>query len=162
MREEGRKFKQAAFQYSEERTPRGRASTSSIWHLLRVAHHVQWRFEYEVHRPMGWSWPTFRVMVNLWAVGPMEPSRLAEVLEVTRPTISSALDKLEKAGLVSRGPHPELAGKKIVELTTEGRTAVQKAIPEQVAVEQDFTNMLDDQEVQQLDRLLNKIYDQMP
>ncbi|MGQ4601138.1 MarR family transcriptional regulator [Nocardia sp. R6R-6] len=79
---------------------------SIVWHLIRIARHAEHRLEFEVHRPLGWTWAGFRIMANIHVLGPLEPSKLAELIEVSRPTISAALQKLERDGYVTREEHP--------------------------------------------------------
>jgi DNA-binding MarR family transcriptional regulator len=55
------------------------------------------------------------------AAGPLAPSELAELLFADRPTVSSMLSTLERAGWVSRRRDPDDGKRVIVELTAAGR-----------------------------------------
>jgi len=54
--------------------------------------------------------------------GPMRLVRLAELLGVTAPTASRAVDVLEGQGLVERHPDPEDRRAQRIDLTDDGRT----------------------------------------
>ena len=49
------------------------------------------------------------------------PAQLANAFQVSRPTMSSTLAKLERAGLVSIAPDPDDRRSKHVSITTKGR-----------------------------------------
>ena len=56
------------------------------------------------------------------------PSYLADAFQVTRPSMTSILEKLRAAGFVEIDTHPEDARGKIVRITKEGREARAKAV----------------------------------
>src|SRR5512139_2906458 len=70
--------------------------------LHRVTSAVVYDRESSVHRPNGWSWPGFRVLFALWAVGPMESKRVAQLSGMSRAAVSALVNTLERDGLVSR------------------------------------------------------------
>lgn len=139
-------------------TPAELASASIVWHLLRIARHVETQLEFEVHRPKGWSWSGFRIMANLYVEGPLEPSQLANILEVSRPTISSGIAQLERDGYVLRAAHPDSRTRILVDLTEEGRRAVEHAVEPHHRREVSLVASLSDEERHNLAALLQKLY----
>ena len=132
-----------------------RSASRIIWHIIRLARHAEQRLEFEVHRPLGWSWAGFRIMVNAFALGSVEPSQLAAILGVARPTVTSNLDRLERDGLLVRRTDPENRRRVLVVLTDKGRAAVEQAIPLQIAVEKELVACVPSDQRTGLEELLN-------
>lgn len=132
-----------------------RSAARIVWHIIRLARHAEQRLEFEVHRPRGWSWAGFRIMVNTLALGSVEPSQLATILGVARPTVTSNLDRLERDGLLARHTDPENRRRVRVTLTDKGRDAVKQVIPFQLAVERELTAGLPPGPRAQLEDLLH-------
>src|SRR5262245_28946382 len=61
---------------------------------------------------------------------PLTPAELAERTGVTRATITGLVDTLERAGLVTRTPHPEDRRMMSVELTKRGEQLLARIMPE--------------------------------
>lgn len=138
-----------------------RHSVSVVWHMIRIAHLAEHTIEYEVHRPLGWTWAGFRVMYNTLVDGVSEPAKLAEILGVSRPTVTSVLNRLERDGLVSRAPSP-VDGKRVeVRLTETGRQAVLTALPVQVATEERLLSVLAPEKRRQLSELLAELFSRL-
>ncbi|MFN7176652.1 MAG: MarR family winged helix-turn-helix transcriptional regulator [Thermaurantiacus sp.] len=55
--------------------------------------------------------------------GDVSPARLAEAFQVTRPTMTSTLQRLERAGLVAIRPDPADGRGRLVSITPAGRAA---------------------------------------
>jgi DNA-binding MarR family transcriptional regulator len=79
-----------------------------------------------IHRPMGITWAGFRIMHVIWALGEMEPYRIAVFAGVSRASISSALNTLEEAGFIERKRDPNRADRRLVNiaLTERGNDVV--------------------------------------
>jgi DNA-binding MarR family transcriptional regulator len=75
-----------------------------VFDLLRLANRLETDFEANVHRPRGFSWAGFRIMFCLWVEGVLEPSQLAHLSGVSRATVSSVCNTLERDGLIVRAP----------------------------------------------------------
>ena len=135
----------------------GKNASHIIWHIIRLARHSEQIIEYSVHRPLGWSWAGFRIMINLVALGPVEPSKLAAVLGVSRPTITSTLNKLERGKYVRREKDPENGRRILVHLTKHGHQLVMQAVPEQQAVEKKLVATLSRKERAMLADMLNRL-----
>ncbi|MDY7103337.1 MAG: MarR family transcriptional regulator [Actinomycetota bacterium] len=76
----------------------------TVFDLLHLANRLETDFENNVHRPRGFSWAGFRIMFCLWVEGVLEPSRLAHLSGVSRATVSSVCNTLERDGLIVRMP----------------------------------------------------------
>ncbi|MGW5072046.1 MarR family winged helix-turn-helix transcriptional regulator [Rhodococcus sp. NPDC004095] len=129
-----------------------------VWHLGRIARLAEKRMEYEVHRPLGWTWGAFRIMSQLYVLGPQEPSQLAESLQVTRPTITVGVDKLERDGYVTRAVQPNNRTRVTIELTQTGKAAVEEAAGLQHDVELTLVGGLSEKEQATLSELLTKLF----
>ncbi|MGQ0482886.1 MAG: MarR family winged helix-turn-helix transcriptional regulator [Pseudonocardia sp.] len=53
--------------------------------------------------------------------GPRTPSEIADRLRITTASVTELIDRLERAGLVSRGRHPSDRRKLLITLTADGR-----------------------------------------
>lgn len=79
----------------------------------------------------------FGVLMALWGncqrsgcQTPLTPAELAERTGVTRATITGLVDTLERAGLVTRTPHPEDRRMMSVGLTRRGEKLLARIMPE--------------------------------
>jgi DNA-binding MarR family transcriptional regulator len=129
------------------------------FNVIRLANRMVWDLEATVHRRRGWSWAGFRILFTLWIAGPLEPRSLARLSAVTRASISSVLNTLERGGLVQR--RRESADRRIVtvDLTETGRAEVADAFREHNARERDWTAVLDPAERATLAGLLHRMLD---
>lgn len=59
--------------------------------------------------------------------GALPMAKASARLQVHPTSVTNTVDRLERAGLVRRAPHPEDGRTKLVEITPEGRTAVKHA-----------------------------------
>lgn len=69
------------------------------------------------------------------------PAQLASAFQVTRPTMTSTLTRMERSGLISIRPDPDDGRGKLVSLTEKGRTvretclvSIAGLLPEAVAI----------------------------
>jgi DNA-binding MarR family transcriptional regulator len=95
--------------------------------LVRASERITYETE-RMHKPMGWSWPGFRVLFWIWLLGPLEPRQIATLASSSRASVSSALNTLERNGFVqrSRGSADRRLVK--VELTKEGSERMVEAL----------------------------------
>ncbi|MGW0036831.1 MarR family winged helix-turn-helix transcriptional regulator [Gordonia sp. NPDC003376] len=133
-------------------------ASSIIWHMIRIAHRAENEIEFEVHRPLGWSWAGFRVMYNTFVHNTCEPAQLADILGVSRPTITSVLTRLERDGYITRTPSDENRRRVEVRLTESGESAVRQVLPLQVAAESRLLSALEPDKRRQLRTLLHELY----
>lgn len=74
--------------------------------------------------PAGMTQAQFTVLNHFVRLGVVEksPADLANAFQLTRPTMTSTLSRMERAGLVTIRPDPADGRAKLVSLTREGRT----------------------------------------
>jgi MarR family 2-MHQ and catechol resistance regulon transcriptional repressor len=72
----------------------------------------------------------FNVLTILHGAGePLPPSVIADRMIVTRGTMTSVLDSLQRHGLVRRVPHASDRRMVLVEITREGISSVEAVLP---------------------------------
>lgn len=85
------------------------------------------------------------------------PAQLAEVTGVTRAAMTSRLDRLVKAGLVTREEEPRDRRRVMIRPTAAGRAAWNEHIFAGMARDQRMLSALDPDELVQLNGLLRKV-----
>ena len=80
--------------------------------------------------PPGMTQAQFTILNHFVRLGVVEksPADLANAFQVTRPTMTSTLSRMERAGLVSIRPDPADGRAKLVSLTSAGRTMRENCI----------------------------------
>jgi DNA-binding MarR family transcriptional regulator len=87
----------------------------------------------ELDDELGLSPARFSLLATLRYHGPLRVGELAREERVTQPTVTQAVQGLESAGLVRRGPHPSDGRGCVVELTPAGRAIVRRARARKIA-----------------------------
>jgi|SRR5581483_45022 DNA-binding MarR family transcriptional regulator len=137
------------------------ARAELVFHLTRL--HVRLSGDFDaLHRRRGWTWAGFRIMNVLWAVGPAELRDLARLSGTSRAAISSALNTLERDGLVVRAPVDGDKRLVRVELTARGHAELLDGIRDQAEREREWFATLDGRERSELIGLLARLADQPP
>ncbi|MEC8999496.1 MAG: MarR family transcriptional regulator [Actinomycetota bacterium] len=103
--------------------------------LTRVANRFARHVESAVHRPRGLSMAGFRVLFTLWVCGPLEPHRIAVLAGLSRASVSSVVNTLERDGYVERARQRGDRRLVTVTLIARGRRLVREAYVAQHAVE---------------------------
>ena len=98
-----------------------------VYSLDRNALDVITAMETAALRPLGLTHAGFVLLMTLWITGPQETRHLARVLRVSRPSIVSAVDTLERKGHVRRLSDAEDRRLVRVELTGDGLALVREA-----------------------------------
>jgi DNA-binding MarR family transcriptional regulator len=88
---------------------------------------------------------------------PLAPSELAEEAGVTKQTITSLLDGLEKDGFVARHPHGQDRRSVVVKLLPKGSEFLQRILPPMYRRQIEMLTDLTRQEKLELIRLLSKV-----
>lgn len=81
-----------------------------------------------VLRPFGLTFARYQVLGMLRWAGPLKLSAVSHRLWITPPTVTSAVDRLESAGLSRRVPHPTDARATLVEITDQGSQLFDQAV----------------------------------
>src|ERR1700730_10088335 len=99
----------------------------------------------------------FRVLEVLLHKGPLPVNTIGPKVWLTPGSISVAVDRLVKKGLVSRQDHPDDRRVRKVELTSKGRALISRGFGEHAAAMEDVVNVLSQNERLTLLRLLKKL-----
>lgn len=118
---------------------------AATFDLFRVANRLMYDFEANVHRPLGMSWAGFRVLFCAWIEKEVEPRELAKLCAVSRGTVSSVLNTLERDGLVKRRRQSTDRRVVTVVITAKGRRQVKKAFELQHTREHQWLGDIDRQ-----------------
>jgi MarR family 2-MHQ and catechol resistance regulon transcriptional repressor len=99
----------------------------------------------------------FRVLEALLHKGPLPVNTIGPKVWLTPGSISVAVDRLVKKGLVSRNDHPDDRRVRRVELTPKGRALITRGFGEHAAAMEDVAAALSKNERLTLLRLLKKL-----
>src|SRR5207237_1549705 len=99
----------------------------------------------------------FRVLEALLHKGPLPVNTIGPKVWLTPGSISVAVDRLVKKGLVSRKDHPDDRRVRQVELTTKGRALIARGFQEHSAAMETSVRVLSKNERLTLLRLLKKL-----
>ncbi len=103
--------------------------------LTRAANRFARHVESTVHRPRGLSTAGFRILFTLWACGPLESHRIAVLAGLSRASVSSVVNTLERDVLVERSRQQDDRRLVTVSLTSAGSRLVRGAYEAQHEVE---------------------------
>src|SRR6478736_4956754 len=79
-------------------------------------------------RPVGLTFARYKVLGMLRWTGPLTLGAIGHRLWITPATVTSAVDRLENAGLSRRVAHPTDARATLVEITPKGRRLFDRAV----------------------------------
>ena len=88
---------------------------------------------------------------------PVSPNQIAERLIISRASVTSLLDSLEKRGFVKRQAHPSDRRMLLVELTKTGHEAANQFRPTVHQNQKVWLNALNENEQEQLIQLLHRL-----
>lgn len=126
--------------------------------LSRLTSHLSAQID-KPFEARGLNAASFDVLATLRRSGPpyaLSPSALIAWTMVTSGTMTNRIDRLEKAGLVSRAADPNDGRGSLVTLTDKGFALIDDLIGEHVANQHRLIAGLDEAESAELDRLLAK------
>src|SRR5947207_9299222 len=99
----------------------------------------------------------FRVLEALFHKGPLPVNTIGPKVWLTPGSISVAVDRLVKKGLVSRKDHPDDRRVRQVELTAKGRALITRGFREHAAAMENSMRVLSKKERLTLQQLLKKL-----
>lgn len=102
----------------------------------------------------------FDVLATLHRAGPpytLRPTEIFQDLMISSGGMTDRLRRLEEADLISRADCPDDRRSMLVKLTRKGRTLIERAFAEDMAVEREMLEPLDEAEREALARLLGKL-----
>jgi DNA-binding MarR family transcriptional regulator len=88
---------------------------------------------------------------------PLSPNHIADQLIISRASVTSLLDSLEKRGLVKRKPHPSDRRMLLVELSDKGRQVAERFRPIVHQHEKVWMNALNEKEQEQFIETLHRL-----
>ena len=146
-------------QWRRERPDLDPAAKHVTGRVIRLASLFQDAYT-KVFAPLGLSEGDYGVLVTLRRAGAphrLTPSDLARSQMMTSGGMTAAIDRLERKGLVTRLPNPNDRRGSLVELTDEGRKAVDRAMELHSGAERELVGVLTATERRTLEQLLRKL-----
>ena len=107
-------------------------------------------------RPLGLTFARYQVLGMLRWTGPLTLGAIGHRLWITPATVTSAVDRLENAGLSRRVAHPTDARATLVEITVKGRRLFDRSV-ETLNADLFGTVGLEEHELELLVGLIGKI-----
>lgn len=132
------------------------ANADLVFNLMRLHARLVGDFE-ALHRRHGWTWAGWRIMNVLWAVGPAGLRDVARLSGASRAAVSSALNTLQRDGLVERCR--ATADRRLVRLvlTALGEGRLQAAMRDQAGRERAWFSALAPGDRRRLAGLLHEV-----
>ncbi len=148
-------------QWREERPDLadGLYAMEAFGRIYRLARGMGERME-RAYAPFGIGRGEFDVLATLRRSGEpyaLSPRELTATLMLTTGGMTGRLDKLERAGLVTRSPDPHDRRGLRISLTPEGRSTVDAALAAGIAVQRDTVDALGPERVDRLNDLLRDL-----
>ncbi|MBJ7518521.1 MAG: MarR family transcriptional regulator [Solirubrobacteraceae bacterium] len=125
----------------------------------RLSQDVAGRVE-QHFRAHGISRGDYDVLASLRRAGDppvLTPAQLGGGLLLSSAGVTGRIDRLERAGLVERRPHPDDGRGVLVALTAQGRELVDRLVSEDMERQAAWVEALSDRERATLTRLLSKL-----
>jgi DNA-binding MarR family transcriptional regulator len=122
-----------------------------------VSNRISRAFYADIEAQHGVTLPEWRVMLTLMRHPGMAAMAVADLWGMDRMAISRAVRRLERAGLVRRGPAPGDRRRWVLDLTAEGRKRYRAIEPAANARYRAILAPLEPREVAQLRQLLEKL-----
>ena len=146
-------------QWRRERPELDPSPIGVVGRISRLARELEQRLE-PVYREHGLEAGWHDVLATLRRSGPpyrLRPTEFTGALMLTSSGTTKRLDRLEQAGLITRGPDPEDRRGTLITLTGAGRRLVDATTQAHLENERRLLSALTDQEREQLADLLRKL-----
>lgn len=136
----------------EDEWPGSRAlATETVLNVVRIGDALTTRVDAFVR---GFGLPSATSFVVLEVLrgerGPLGPSVVADRCFLSRPALSSALDTLERRGLIRRTSHPDDRRRALVQISKAGLDIMERLLPELHRAEVAWTAVLSDRQKESL------------
>jgi DNA-binding MarR family transcriptional regulator len=127
--------------------------------VTRLAHYLdrQRRTAFARHQLETWEFDVLAALRRSGEPYQLSPGRLLRETMVTSGTMTNRVDRLVGRGLVTRTNHPEDRRGVLVRLTAEGKQAVDSAISDLMAAEQQILSALPSAQRDQLAESLRQL-----
>lgn len=146
-------------QWAAERPDIDTGPMAVIGRVSRVSSALSRGMQKTFHR-FGLNSAKFDVLATLRRSGPpysLSPNDLLSATMVASGTMTNRIDRLVDDGLVERVRNPDDSRSFLITLTEKGRTLIDLAVTEHVATQAALVSVLDDDERNELARLLSKL-----
>jgi DNA-binding MarR family transcriptional regulator len=146
-------------QWRRERPDLDPSPIGVIGRISRLARELEQRLE-PVYREHGLEAGWHDVLATLRRGGPpyrLRPTEFTSALMLTSSGTTKRLDRLEQAGLITRGPDPEDRRGTLITLTAAGRKLVDAVTEAHLENERRLLGALTDAEQRRLADLLRKL-----
>jgi MarR family transcriptional regulator, 2-MHQ and catechol-resistance regulon repressor len=130
------------------------AVASNLW---RASQAFKQKLEREVLRQQNLSFSSFSTLFIVWIWGPIETREIAKSQGISKATVTSLLNTLEKNGLVRRKTSRQDKRLVLAELTPAGKNTIEWVFPKFNQGEAEMAGLLTEAEQLELSRLLRKI-----
>jgi DNA-binding MarR family transcriptional regulator len=107
--------------------------------------------------PYGVDGRELAVLGVIDSTEPLSQQEAAQRLRIDRTTMVALVDALEGKGLVGRRPHPGDRRKNMVELTDQGRSALEEGVRAAEEAEAKFLGRLSEEEARVLREMLDRL-----
>jgi MarR family 2-MHQ and catechol resistance regulon transcriptional repressor len=128
-----------------------------LWLVLMKAHRALSRHAMRSIEPSGLGFSDFAVLEVLLNKGPQKVNDIGRRVDLTSGSITTAVDRLEKRGLVVRGFDDEDRRSRIVRLTPAGRARIAEVFAQHAAALEGASEGLTKAERKSLIALLKKL-----
>lgn len=125
--------------------------------LVRSSNLLVADLDARVWRPLGVSYAGFRVLFAIWVMGPLEPRVISQLASVSRASISSVINTLERDGYVLRTRESSDRRLVTVTLSEAGLALWQDSFEDHNAREREWSAALTPEERAQMIHLLDKL-----
>jgi MarR family 2-MHQ and catechol resistance regulon transcriptional repressor len=128
-----------------------------VWLILMKAHQALEKHALQSLTPAPICFSDFVILEALLHKGPLPVNRLGGKLFLTSGSLTAAVDRLEKSGLVERQAHPTDRRARIVHLTPAGTALISELFDRHAAYFETITDVLTPTERDTLTHLLKKL-----
>jgi DNA-binding MarR family transcriptional regulator len=146
-------------QWRRERPDLDHSPIGIVGRVSRLARELEQRLE-PVYREHGLEPGWHDVLATLRRSGPpyrLRPTEFTSTLMLTSSGTTKRLDRLEQAGLITRGPDPEDRRGTLITLTAAGRTLIDAVTEAHMENERRLLSALTEAEQRRLADLLRKL-----
>ena len=128
-----------------------------LWLVLSRCHHALSHIAERSIRETGLGLTDFAALEALLHKGPLTITEIQSKVPLALGSMTAAVDRLEKKGLILRTPSPEDRRAKVLKLSPKGRTVVETAFRRHAADLETVMAVLNQRERRQLHALLKKV-----
>jgi MarR family 2-MHQ and catechol resistance regulon transcriptional repressor len=128
-----------------------------IWLILMKAHRAFASHAEQSIVGLGFCFSDFATLEALLHKGPQSVTEIAHRIGLTAGSMSIALDRLERRGLIRRHAHPTDRRNRVIRLTGAGKKLIEKAFQEHASVMEDIGKSLSAEERAVLIELLKRL-----